>query len=192
MNRLVMLPLAKRLEAMGFETQIVTYKTTRVNRKELFAKIDDALSDDKLNVILGHSLGGVMGLEYLKKRGLPTSKVSHLITLGSPLNGSSIAQRLVDLRIGKYMGESLSNELKPRQREWLGQQKLGSMTGNLPIGFRGVLLPEEMESDGTVAVAETKIDGMSDHVVVPSSHTSIIYSQTTPELVKKFIEEGSF
>lgn len=59
MNRLVMFPLAKRLDAMGFETQIVTYKTTSINREKLFAKIDAALSVDKTNVILGHSLGGV-------------------------------------------------------------------------------------------------------------------------------------
>ena len=48
------------------------------------------------------------------------------------------------------------------------------------------------ESDRTVAVAETRLDGARGHVLVPSGHTFIMLRRDVHRLVLAFLRSGSF
>ena len=58
---------------------------------------------------------------------------------------------------------------------------LGQFLGH----FRG-------ESDGTVAVAETRIDGLADHVTVDASHLGLLFSAEAADQALAFLREGRF
>jgi hypothetical protein len=48
------------------------------------------------------------------------------------------------------------------------------------------------EHDGTVAVAETQLDGLADHVVVPASHSGLLFSEEVARQAAAFLREGRF
>jgi hypothetical protein len=47
-------------------------------------------------------------------------------------------------------------------------------------------------NDGTVAVAETRLPGATDHIVVRASHFSILWSADAAIQVIAFLESGRF
>jgi len=46
--------------------------------------------------------------------------------------------------------------------------------------------------DGTVAVWETRIPGLTEHLVVPVSHTGLVFSQVVADHTANFLENGRF
>jgi hypothetical protein len=62
----------------------------------------------------------------------------------------------------------------------------------MPIGLGAVLAHIEGEHDGTVAVAETKLPGLTDHCVVETSHTGLLLSAEVARQVTQFLLHGRF
>lgn len=193
MHGMVMQPLSQKLNNLGYNTQVITYNSVAINPKRLFNKIDHALSQESTNVLVGHSLGGLIIKQYLASRQCTDECVSHVVTLGSPMRGASIVTRIQDLGIGKILGNSLHFGLREHNSRWDYPQKLGSIAETLPIGARALFLMDRRKpSDGTVTVEETTIEGMTDHILTPSSHTSLIYSSFVPKQIHHFIQHDAF
>ena len=93
--------------------------------------------------------------------------------------------------MGIFLGNAVSHGLEEHQDKWKFSQKLGSIAGTIPIGVRPLLMMRG-KSDGTVTLEETKIDGMSDHIEIKSSHTSLIYSSEVPAQIHHFITANKF
>ncbi|HHF0555878.1 esterase/lipase family protein [Vibrio parahaemolyticus] len=189
MHGIVMMPLAKRLHGYGFDTEVLSYNSVSISEKSLFESIDKSLDPYGQNILIGHSLGGILIKRYLASRKPSIDTISHVVALGSPINGSSIARKLSDVGASLVLGNAIEHGLIEDDTQWHFPQKLFSIAGRLPIGIRPILIRDGEESDGTVTVNETKIDGMFKHQVIDSSHTSIIYSKLTAELIKKFVIE---
>jgi pimeloyl-ACP methyl ester carboxylesterase len=191
MHGVVMMPLAQRLRALGYSTRIVSYNSLAINADEVFAAIDDAL-DEQDNILLGHSLGGLMIKRYLAERQPDTGKISHVITLASPIKGASIAEHLQGMGLGMMLGNSTEHGLELHEDKWDFPQLLGSITGNVPVGVRPILLGSKHSSDGTVTVEETKIEGMADHAETGDTHSSILLSSIAVEQIDHFIRFNHF
>lgn len=192
MHGIVMQPLARQLRKLGYKTEVISYNTLKINEQSLYDKIAQAIEPDHQNIIVGHSLGGVMALKFALSDHSEKDYVSHLITLGSPLTGASIAHRLDGMGLSRLLGNSYGIGLKVGLREWSGNQYLGSIAGTLPLGARGLLIRDRKPSDGTVAVNETRIKGMSSHITKKLSHTALIYSTTTSKLIDEFVNKNTF
>ncbi|MGJ7095433.1 esterase/lipase family protein [Vibrio hannami] len=190
MHGVVMQPLSQKLQALGYSTQIVSYNTVSINEEELFQDIDNALEDSE-NVLLGHSLGGIMIKRYLASRKPPVEKISHVIALASPIKGASIAEKLQGLGLGAMLGNSVEHGLELHEDTWDYPQLLGSITGNVSVGVRPILIGSD-SCDGTVTVEETKIDGMTDHVETKNSHSSILFSSEAIKQIDHFIKNSHF
>ncbi|HEY8681887.1 MAG TPA: alpha/beta hydrolase, partial [Rhodanobacter sp.] len=61
-----------------------------------------------------------------------------------------------------------------------------------PIGLGAVLTHIEGEHDGTVAVEETRLHGLTDHCMVDTNHTGLLFSQDVARQVARFLREGHF
>lgn len=193
MHGLVMKPLADELRTLGYRTKIISYNSVAINERRVFAAIDAALDRTKTNILLGHSLGGIVIKRYLASRQPSPTLVSHVVTLGSPLKGASITDKVTSLGLKKILGNSPEFGLNKHHDQWEYAQKLGSIAGTTAIGMRSLLVwDDKAESDGTVTVDETKIDGMTDHIEVSSSHTSMIYSSLVPKQIDHFIKKNEF
>ena len=141
---------------------------------------------------VGHSLGGVLILAMLERYG--SARPGRVVCLGSPLGGSLAAERLARSRAGRwFIGKSMQDLVASRGvSAWHGEHALGVIAGNIPLGAGRAVAPLGRPNDGTVAVAETRLAGTTDHIVVPVSHFSLLWSAIVIRQTLLFLESGAF
>lgn len=140
---------------------------------------------------VGHSLGGLV-IRHLFHH-YPQQKPGRIVTLGTPHNQSHSARQLCGFLPTKILlGKSINDGLLGELPDWSAQRELGSIAGTLRFGM-GILIPGLPEpNDGTVAVEETRLQGMSDHLSLHLSHLGLLLSSTASKAVVKFLQNGKF
>jgi hypothetical protein len=116
------------------------------------------------------------------------------VFLGSPLNGSRAAVNLARLPFGKtLLGRGVHEELlSPRERRWGGQRELGVIAGSVSIGLGKLVGARGAPNDGTIFVDETRLAGISQHLVMPVSHTGLPFSKPVARQTAAFLRSGKF
>jgi pimeloyl-ACP methyl ester carboxylesterase len=187
--------LALQLDA---EARAFSYRSVAAdastNARQL-AEYLSALAADTLHLV-GHSLGGLVILKAFELEvglhaRLPPGRI---VLLGSPLRGSRTARNLARWPFGRrVMGRSIHEEvLTARERRWTGARELGLVAGDLGIGLGRLVGPLRGPSDGTVLVEETLLEGARDRVVLPVSHTGMLFSAVVARAAGAFLGTGSF
>ncbi|MDN3653595.1 alpha/beta fold hydrolase [Thalassotalea ponticola] len=188
MNKVIMAPLARRLEQRGYSVDNISYPSTRADKNALFDDIDARVGEGP-TVLLGHSLGGLVATEYLFERKVSVNRIPLVITLGTPHQGAQIAEDMKKVNIQRLLGSSVQFGLLPKhfEKAWPLPQKLVSIAGSLNIGARPLLdrvwRDEIEQSDGTVSINETRIPGMTEHIIVKQTHTAMVYSKDVVNLI---------
>ena len=142
---------------------------------------------------VGHSLGGVVAYKMLEATHdlIP----GRAVFMGSPLQGSSAVSAITRWTLGRVaVGEEVREELLDGQpRHWDGRRDIGIIAGSVNMGF-GRLFSDELttNSDGMVTIEETKLDGAKDHLVLPVTHTTMVFSPTATAQVAHFLRDGKF
>lgn len=189
MRPLSMALLARRLERAGFRTQVLGYATVRGGPDDARRRLRDALRDGPAHVV-AHSLGGLVAVDALRRH--PDLPVGRVVCLGSPLCGSAAAGRLTRMPLlSASLGRS-RDLLQAGCPPWAGRQPVGMIAGDRALGLGHVLGRLEGASDGTVAVDETRLEGLADHVVVSASHTGLVLAPAAARQVIAFLREGRF
>jgi hypothetical protein len=121
-------------------------------------------------------------------------RIGRVVCLGSPLKGSRTAERLLRwpggrLLVGRCLGDVNACGGFSACRTGV---EVGSIAGSLPLGVGRLLGPFPEPNDGTVAVAETVIAGLTDHVVLPVSHVALLWSTRVALQVEHFLAHGRF
>ena len=189
MRPVAMSLLARRLEHAGFEPECVGYPSVRGPAAGVVALAARALRRGSCHVV-AHSLGGVVTLHALDAE--PDLPVERVVCLGSPLCGSLAAHRVAQLPV---LGNSLGHSRDLLHRgcaPWRGRAQVGMIAGNRPIGLGRMLGRVEGENDGAVGVVETRLEGLADHIVLPCSHTGLIFSAQAARQAVAFLREGRF
>lgn len=181
--------IAARLARAGYACERIGYASVRGAPALAIRDVTQAAACGPCHVV-AHSLGGLITLSALELQ--PELPVQRVVCLGSPLCGSAAADGLARLPVmGAALGHSRSL-LRDGCRPWRGRAQVGMVAGNRPIGLGQVLGRFDGESDGTVAVAETRLEGLADHVVLPTSHTGLAFSPLAARQVIAFLREGRF
>lgn len=183
-------PLARRLRAEGFEVQVFGYPSILGGPGPAIQALTARLRAGPPVHLVGHSLGGLIGLEALRRA--PDLPVQRMVCLGSPLCGSGAARSLgrrawTGLVLGRS-GALLQTGCEP----WQGQVPVAMVAGNVARGMGRLLTRFDGESDGTVAVAETHLPGLAAHCVVPASHTGLVFSAAAARQAAGFLRDGRF
>ena len=187
--------LRRRLEPHGFQIYEFTYPSVtgslRANAAALAAFV--AATPGHTVHLIGHSLGGVVIREMLESRDPHLARVGRVVCLGSPLRGSRTAARLARLPGGRRAIGTCIAELNARGgfTAWVPGSEAGSIAGRVPLGLGRLFGPFPEPNDGTVAVAETRVDG-ADHVVLPVSHFAFLWSKRVAEQTEHFLLHGRF
>ncbi|HEA16306.1 MAG TPA: alpha/beta hydrolase [Pseudoalteromonas prydzensis] len=174
MSGFVMRPLCSQLEKSGLDILNLSYNTLSPDRAAIFKQIDDFI-DDKNTALVCHSMGGLVARAYLAANSEQSQNVTKVITLGTPHKGSHIARRMQQKGFDVFLKNSVEF-LLTENGDWPFNAKLYSIAGDLPIGLMP-LIAKGSQSDGTVLIDETKLNGMAEHKVFHLSHTSMIYSR---------------
>ncbi len=185
--------LGRELKA---KTRAFSYPSVRSNISENAQALGEFLRKQRAETLhlVGHSLGGLVILKLFESGEGVRLPPGRIVFLGSPLNGSRAAQNLARLPFGrKIMGKGVHEELlTERQRRWSGQRELGVIAGNVGIGLGRLVGIHGAPSDGTIFVHETRLPGISQHLVLRISHTVLPFSSTVARQTAAFLNDGSF
>jgi pimeloyl-ACP methyl ester carboxylesterase len=140
---------------------------------------------------VGHSLGGLVVLRLLENhKDIPPGRA---VLMGSPLQGCSAARGFASWPFGKaFLGKAICEETVARKRIWSGSRDVGVIAGSLNLGFGRFFSDDSGDSDGTVLVSETHLQGAADHIVLPVSHTGMLFSNAVVAQATHFLDCGSF
>lgn len=204
----IMRPLAKRLQAQGFDTHQYSYRSMRDGIKTNSQRLDAWLKQnhypDQPIDLVGHSLGGLIIRDFITD--YPQWQIGRCVTLGTPHIGSISADyiwRLVPSIVGQSYVDALDGTVAPLPEHIT----LGAIAGDRPYGLGqlflqyhkrklrktdSLLLDEYLAHDGTVYVSETKIDAATDHIIMPVSHTGMLVNTAVAEQTGYFLQYGQF
>ncbi|GEK08170.1 MULTISPECIES: alpha/beta fold hydrolase [Pseudoalteromonas] len=180
MSGFVMKPLSARLERSGYRILNLSYNTLTPNLDKICKAIDDFIGNHPAALVC-HSMGGLVARAYLERNSVASTQVKKVVTLGTPHKGSAIAKHMHDKGLELLLKNSVEFLLS-RNQDWPFNAKLYSIAGDLPIGLMP-LLQKGSQSDGTVLLEETKLNGMAEHKVFHLSHTSLIYSRAVMDYI---------
>lgn len=191
MHAPAMLWLARQLRAVGFDAHTLGYYSVMEPTERAVIRIRDSLLATPGTHVVAHSLGGLLALRAM--HALPPDTVGRVVCLGTPLAGSAAAEGVCRRvpggarMIGKHTDLLLAGAgtLPP------GVQ-VGEIAGSKPVGLGGFFAGFDDVHDGTVALSETRADGLADHITVAASHSGLVVSAQAVRQVVAFLRSGRF
>ncbi len=189
-----------RLEEEGYAVVNNSYSWLGNSIEEIAPlAIDESLSDcrelGKTRIgFVTHSMGGILLRQYLQEEFI--AGLQRVVMLAPPNQGSVMAEQLLD-------NELLEPLLpKPAHQLGIGENSLPRQLGpvNFELGViagsdtRALMSPglENLANDGTVAVDETRVEGMQDFIVLSVDHSFLMWREVVLDQVVWFLREGRF
>jgi pimeloyl-ACP methyl ester carboxylesterase len=178
----------------GFDTRQYSYHTVQIGLDENVNQLHAFLAEvpgDTVHLV-GHSLGGLLALHTLTR--FPDNRQGRVVCLGSPLKGSSAARAMAGLPFGEeILGATIRDAvLSGGMTEYRGAREVGVIAGTLGVGLGVIIENLPSPNDGTVAVEETKLPGIRDHLEISVSHTGLLVSPTVASQTAFFLRHGEF
>jgi triacylglycerol lipase len=184
------------LQAAGYTVVNLDYPSRKATIQELLGYLDDAVAtcgEQTVNFIT-HSLGGILVRGWLGAN--HPDRLGRVVMLAPPNQGSEVVDAMSDLPLYRFLTGPVGQQLgtgddgTPAQ---LGPARfeLGVIAGNRSLNplFSGMIPGED---DGAVSVENTKIEGMSDHIVLPVTHTFLMNNPLVIAQAAIFLQTGRF
>jgi triacylglycerol lipase len=191
--------LADALREAGYTVRNFDYPSTEMPPDELVALLGEevrlccASKPGRLHFVT-HSLGGILVRALLEEQ--RPGNLGRVVMLAPPNRGSEIIDSMGEnglfeaamgptaARLGTDSG-SFPNSIGPPSYE------VGIVAGSQSINPVGsALLPGP--DDGAVTIERTRLEGASDFVLIPATHTFIMQNEVAIEQVLHFLRNGRF
>ena len=192
--------LARALSDAGYLVQNHGYKSRRGTVANLAAEVIptamsrcDTVRDVPVHFVT-HSMGGILLRQYLAHE--KPDGLGRAVMLSPPNHGSELVDKLGLVPGFRLINGPAGRELGTGQRGLPGKLgaanfEVGVIAGNRSLNpFYSLLIPGK--DDGKVSVEHARLEGMSDFLVVPHSHTFIMKSDHVIEQVRHFLAAGRF
>lgn len=188
-----------------YEVLNVSYASTRADlasHAAALARVIENLEGVEEIDFVAHSLGNLVIRHYLgdqtnKETGRkPDPRIKRIVMLGPPNNGANLA---TTFRSNKLFGMIFGKSGKQLATDWDNLQQrlatpqcqfgiiaggLGDDDGNNPL--------IDGDDDLIVSVAETRLPGASDFLVLPMTHRMLITDPQVHEYLLRFLQHGYF
>lgn len=196
-----MIPLENFLKRHGFSTLNISYPSRKKSLESLAAFLHDSIKNNPVCQhssrihFVTHSMGGLVVRYYVEI--YKPSKLGKVVMFAPPNSGSEFADWLSDNRLFSRLYKILygpaGEQLKTLYEHIDGPitYSLGIIAGNRSyVPITNFILPGE--HDGTVPVARTTLHGQQDHIVLPITHTFIMFSKIVMQQTLHFLQHGKF
>ncbi len=187
-------PLAWRLRRCGFIPHLFAYHAMGRDLQQNAAALQAflrALPGGPVHLV-AYSLGGLVVRALFHF--YPQQAPGRIVTLGTPHNGSLVANRLVQWRWGRAMtGKSLADLVAGRPQSWvLPAREMGIVAGSVNLGLGRLVVRHTEVCDGTVGISETRLAEATDFFRARTSHFGLLWSAATARAVCRFLRSGRF
>ena len=193
MNGLDMKLLKRRMSHTEYHTIQFSYPSINNSPSDNAGLLNEFLGHIQYETIhfVCHSLGGLIVRHLF--HAFPEQRPGRVVTLGTPHQPSKAAIRLNKTFLsGSLLGKSIEQGLLGNVPAWHSHNELGVIAGDLSLGL-GLLIPGiPRPNDGTVAVEETRLQGMKDHTVIHASHFGLLLSYEAFNCTRQFLSHGVF
>ncbi|MDH5595064.1 MAG: alpha/beta hydrolase, partial [Gammaproteobacteria bacterium] len=180
--------LQRGIKRCGYGSRRFAYSSVLNSWQENIQNLSQFIArQDSPVVLVGHSLGGLLSAETVKQH--PQLKVEQIIMLGSPIAGSKAGRVLASWGIGRRMMGGSSEILQVGIQRLPDSVPVKMIAGESRIGAGNLLTRLSAPHDGTVAVEETRMDGLAEHVTLPVNHTSMLFSRSVVRTICRFLGE---
>ena len=187
-----MFMLRRRIADCGFETRLFHYPSLRATPADNARRLNQFLQTVEADIVhlVAHSLGGIV-LSHLF-HAFPQQRPGRVIMLGSPLKGSSVAAAYDRFFLTRpLLGKSTVNGLLGGVPAWPADRSLAMIAGNRGMGVGKIAFGAlHGPSDGTVAVRETEREEVTQHLIVPYSHFSMLFARPVADAVCHYLQQG--
>lgn len=142
--------------------------------------------------LVGHSLGGLLAMEAVRR--VSPGAVRRVVLLAAPVRGSASARRLISVSPGgrRAVGESTEALVRGVDLTIPSGVEVGMIAGSGAVGMGRLLGAMRGIHDGTVELEETRFDGLADHLLLPVTHTGMLFSAEVAEAAADFLRDGRF
>lgn len=196
-----------RLAQAGYEARAFSYPSVRGSLEHncaALARFVQTLPAGRVH-FAGHSLGAVTILTMLDAQGwrLGGKELGRIVLAGPPYLDSMAGRALLHAPAGnRSLAARFGRALAGRAlADWLAGPRptvpagidLGVIAGDATVGL-GRLIAADLRRphDGTVSVAETRVAGAREHLVLPVGHTAMLMSPLVMRRMLRFLDVGSF
>lgn len=201
-GRLDMWPLQKYLEISGYDVLNISYPARKKTLEELSVHLDKKIKAHRnyhpattLHFVT-HSLGSLLARYYI--RDYCPENLGRVVMLGPPNLGSEWADYMAAGKLLKHLykvafGPAGFQLLTTHVHDGCDEADydLGIIAGRKSaVPFARFILSGD--HDGMVAVERTKLKGMTDHIVMDTTHTYMITKPSVMRQVKSFLQIGKF
>lgn len=184
--------LAWRLQRHGFRAECFAYRPTRDGLDaSATALANRAREIDAPGVhFAGHSFGGLVILKALEDAAaLPPGRA---VLLGSPVQGSRVAAHLLRWTPGQALLRAAGPPLAAGHARIPPRREIGMIAGTAGLGLGRLAGARLGPSDGTVGIDEADAAGLADRLLLPVSHTGMLFSRRVAEAASRFLLRGRF
>lgn len=197
---IVMQRVESNLRRAGYRTVNLTYPSRKLGidvlaRDFLPAKLRPAGVDRAPRVhFVTHSMGGLVLRAYLAHA--RPANLGRVVMIVPPNHGTIAADNAGrNFLLKRFFGPALP-QMGTGPDAWHRRLGPADFSPGIIAG-RGVINPLYTKkfggpNDGIVAVESAKLDGMGDFIVLPYSHTMILFRRETSRQVLAYLRDGRF
>ena len=186
------------LEGCGYATLNIDYASRRKTLEALAEDIHPAIElfgsglTGSVHFVC-HSMGGLLARVYLTR--YRPQRLGRVVMLGTPNGGSEITDRLKHIAAYRAFFGPAGQQLGTKRDAAIEalfppvDYPVGIIAGDRSI-YPLALLPKP--HDGRVSVANTRLDGMADHVVIGTTHPWLVRNSVAIAQTIAFLRDGRF
>ncbi len=182
------------LARMGFDARCYSYPSMRLTLTENAGRLAQFARSLRAPHIhwVGHSLGGLVILRMLERE--PALPPGRVVLLGVPYGDGYVQRALAASRLGaRMLGRSIGEWIAIKKPENFPGREIGVIAGSFSRGLgrvvaRGLPTP----NDGVVTAAETELAAACDRIVLPVSHSGMLFSRRVARQSGAFLRAGKF
>jgi triacylglycerol lipase len=191
-----MAPLAEFLKKNGYHPHLLSYPSrkddittlTKEHLEPVVARLQQS-GYRKIHFVT-HSMGGILVRELLARKRLP--ELGAVVMLAPPNQGSQIVDKIGHWKIFSYINGPAGNQLGTNKQGITHQLPhpnfpLCIIAGDRSINpINSLMIPGK--DDGKVSIENTKVEGMTQHIVLQRTHPMIMRAPETFQHTLAFLQ----